>query len=298
MKTLVVILGPTAVGKTEISLRLAENLSSPIISADSRQIYQGIPIGTAAPNADELQRVRHYFVGTLNLNDYYSAAQYETDALKVITKEFQHHDVLVMSGGSMFYIDAVCRGIDDIPTVTPDIRKEMRNRLEREGLNTLADELRQLDPAYFAGCDIRNPKRVVHALEICHMSGRPYSTFLSGCAKQRPFRVVRIGLQRERAELFERIGLRVDEMIREGLLEEARSVLPFRATNALNTVGYKELFNYFDGTWTLDYAIEKIKRNTRVYAKKQMTWFNKDLSTTWFSPDAYAEIRKFITSIL
>lgn len=294
MKTLIVILGPTCVGKTEFSLQMAELFSSPILNADSRQLYRDIPICTAAPTAEERRRAKHYFVGTLALDEYYSAAQYEADALKVLDKLFAHQDVVVMSGGSMLYIDAVCQGIDDIPTINSDIREWMRSRYEHEGLDRLVEELREFDPEYYRICDLKNPKRVVHALEICHQSGRTYTSFRIGKTKVRPFNVLKIGLERKRQELFARINCRVDNMMAAGLLDEARSVLPWRNQNSLNTVGFKELFKYLDGEWELDFALEKMRRNTRVYAKKQMTWFKKDASTHWFRPDKADDIRYFI----
>ncbi len=294
MKTLIVILGPTGIGKTELSLKLAEEFGSPIINADSRQIYRDIPIGTAAPTEEERRRVLHYFVHQLNLEDYYSAAQYEVDALNVINSQFKQHNALVMSGGSMLYIDAVCKGIDDIPTIDDATRELMRNRLADEGLPVLSAELARLDPEYYSTCDPQNPKRVVHALEICHMTGKPYSSFRKGVVKERPFRILRIGLRRERAELFVRINDWVEELMAKVLLEEARAVYPRRACNSLNTVGYKELFMYLDGEWELPFAVEKIKRNTRVYAKKQMTWFAKDEDTTWFHPDDYNAIKNYV----
>ncbi len=294
MKTLLVILGPTAVGKTEFSLKMAELFSSPILNADSRQVYRDIPIGTAAPTEMELQRVKHYFVGTLSLEDYYSAAQYEIDTLKLLHELFRHRDVVVMSGGSMLYIDAVCRGIDDIPTIDDTTRLWMRERYEREGLERLVEELRLLDPEYYAICDHKNPKRVIHALEICHMSGRTYTSFRVGNIKQRPFNILKIGLERERADLFGRINSRVDDMVTKGLIEEASRVSSYRHLNALNTVGFKEMFNYLDGNWNLDFALDKIRRNTRVYAKKQMTWFKKDASIHWFCPTDLNAIRYFI----
>ena len=286
MKTLLVLLGPTGVGKTEIALRTAERLGCPVINADSRQIYKDIPIGTAAPTEEERRRVEHHFVGTHGLTDYYSAAQYEADVLTLLNRLFAERDTCLLSGGSMMYIDAVCDGIDDIPTVDDETRATLRARLESEGLDRLAAELRLLDPAYHARCDLRNPKRVVHALEVCYMTGRPFSSFHTGRRAERPFSVVKVGLRRERAELFERINRRVTLMIEAGLLEEAQSVLPYRSCNSLNTVGYKELFKYLDGEWELDFALEKIRRNTRVYAKKQMTWFGKDESVYWTHPDA------------
>ena len=284
-KTLQVILGPTGVGKTAYALRRAESLGCPILNADSRQLYRRLPIGTAAPTAGEQARVRHYFVGTLDLEQTYSAAQYEADALALLDDLFRDHDTVVLSGGSMLYIDAVCRGIDDIPTVQPETRLQLRQRLEAEGLEALLAELRLLDPVYYAECDRRNTQRVVHALEICYQTGRPFSAFRTGQVAQRPFRIEKIGLWRERPVLFDRINRRVGAMVEAGLVEEARSVLPFRHLNALNTVGYKELFQYFDGQWTLDFALEKIRRNTRVYAKKQLTWFKKDPDVRWVNLD-------------
>ena len=280
-KTLKVVIGPTGIGKTDYAIQLAQKYDCPILNADSRQLYRDIPIGTAAPTAEEQARVKHYFVGTLDLEDYYSAAQYEHDALLLMEELFKTHDTLVMSGGSMMYVDAVCKGIDDIPTVDEDTRALLKQRYETEGLEPLVAELRLLDPAYYDVCDKRNPKRVVHALEICYMTGRTFTSFRVRREVQRPFRIEKIGLQRPRKILFERINRRVDNMVEQGLLDEARRVFPFRCCNSLNTVGYKELFHYFDGDWELDFALEKIRRNSRVYAKKQMTWFKKDADVTW-----------------
>lgn len=280
-KTLKVVIGPTGIGKTDYAIQLAQKYDCPILNADSRQLYRDIPIGTAAPTAEEQAHVKHYFVGTLDLEDYYSAAQYEHDALLFMEELFKTHDTLVMSGGSMMYVDAVCKGIDDIPTVDEDTRALLKQRYETEGLEPLVAELRLLDPAYYDVCDKRNPKRVVHALEICYMTGRTFTSFRVRREVQRPFRIEKIGLQRPREILFERINRRVDNMVEQGLLDEARRVFPFRCCNSLNTVGYKELFHYFDGDWELDFALEKIRRNSRVYAKKQMTWFKKDADVTW-----------------
>lgn len=288
-KTLFVLIGPTAVGKTACALQVARHYACPILNADSRQIYRDIPIGTAAPTEEERALVPHHFVGILGLEDYYSAARYEEEAIVLLERVFRDHDFCVLSGGSMMYIDAVCHGIDDIPTVDEETRSLLRRRFETEGLAPLLEELRLLDPQYYAECDLRNGKRVVHALEICYMTGKPFSAFRTGQRRERPFRVVKICLQRERAELFERIGRRVDAMIESGMLEEARRVMPFRDCNSLNTVGYKELFRHLDGDWTLDFALEKIKRNTRVYAKKQMTWFKKDPEVIHLSPEEVAD---------
>ena len=299
MKTLITLQGPTGVGKTELSLRLAEFFDTCILNADSRQVYRDIPIGTAAPTEAERQHVPHHFVGMLALDDYYSAAQYESDVLRLLNDEvFLQKDVAILSGGSMMYIDAVCKGIDDIPTIDTETREMMRERYEREGLEPLAEELRLLDPDYYAECDIRNPKRVVHALEICYMTGRTYTSFRVRRKAHRPFRIIKVGLQREREELYDRINLRVDSMMQDGWLDEARRVLPFRHCNSLNTVGYKELFKYLDGEWELDFALEKIRRNTRVYSRKQMTWFRRDEEVRWFHPEDEHGILDYLQAVL
>ena len=296
--TLVVLLGPTGVGKTELSLRLAETFHVPIVNADSRQIFREIPIGTAAPTAEQQARVRHYFVGTHSLADYYSASLYEQDALQIISQQLSTSHVALLSGGSMMYIDAVCNGIDDIPTIRDDIRLTMKQRLSREGLPALVEELRQLDPEHYEIVDRQNPRRVVHALEICHQTGRTYTSFRTNTRKQRPFSILKIGLNRDRAELYDRINQRVDQMMQDGLIEEARSVFPLRHLNALNTVGYKELFTHFDGVWPLAEAVERIKGNTRRYMRKQLTWFKRDDSIHWFHPDQYDLILQLINSSL
>ena len=287
--TLYVLLGPTAVGKTELALQIAEKLGSPVLNCDSRQIYRGMEIGTAAPTAEQ-QRVKHYFVGTHDIGSYYSAAQYEQDVLSLMERLKSSHRSLLLTGGSMMYLDAVCNGIDDIPSVDVEVRETLRERLMNGGIDELRNELRLLDPEYYYSADTRNPKRVVHALEVCYTTGRPYSSFLTKERKQRPFHIVKIGLKRERQELFERINNRVDAMMDAGLLDEARRLYPFRHENALNTVGYKELFRYLDGEWELPFAVEKIKKNTRDYAKKQMTWFAHDNEIQWFHPDQKEEI--------
>lgn len=283
--TLVVLVGPTGVGKTELSLSLAKRLKSPILSADSRQIYNTLRIGTAAPTEEELSLARHYFIGTLGLEEYYSAAQYEEDVMELLRTLFQTHDKILLTGGSMMYIDAITKGIDEIPTVDNQTRELMMRRLETEGLERLTDELRVLDPEYYSIVDLKNHKRIVHALEICHMTGKTYTSFRTHTHKQRPFRIVKVGLQRERERLFSRINSRVDTMMAEGLLEEAKSVYHLRHHNSLNTVGYKELFRYLDGEWSIETAVERIKKNTRVYAKKQMTWFKHDPEIHWLDAD-------------
>ena len=296
--TLIVIIGPTGIGKTELSLSIAEAYHTSIISADSRQLYADLKIGTAAPTPEQLKRVPHYFVGTLKLTDYYSAAQYETEVLKTLEHLFQTNPIVVMTGGSMMYVDAVCKGIDDIPTVDKETRELMIQRYETEGLERLCAELKLLDPEYYNIVDLKNPKRVIHALEICYMTGKTYTSFRTRTTKERPFRIIKIGLERDREELYERINKRVDIMMEEGLLEEARSVYPYRQLNSLNTVGYKELFNYLDGQWELPFAIEKIKQNSRIYSRKQVTWFKRDEEITWFHPDQQEEILKYISECL
>lgn len=298
MNSLIILLGPTGVGKTELSLRIAEHFRCPIISSDSRQLYKDLPIGTAAPTAAQMERVRHYLVGTLSLTDYYSASQFEEDVIALLQTLHRTSPTVVMTGGSMMYIDAVCKGIDEIPTVLPDIRHAVYVQYEREGLLPFLDELKTADPVHYDEVDRNNYKRVLHAIEICRQTGQPYSSFRTKSYKQRPFRILKIGLTRDREELCDRINRRVDQMIADGLVEEARRVYPFKHLNALNTVGYKELFNYFEGTWTLDMAIEKIKRNSRVYARKQMTWFKRDPDIRWFHPEEEKEIRDYLDQAL
>lgn len=306
--TLIVILGPTAVGKTGLTLSLAEHYACPILNCDSRQIYRDMRIGTAAPTQEQLDRVRHYFVGQLNIDEYYSAAKYEQEVLQLTSELFKTHNTLILSGGSMMYIDAVCNGIDDIPTVDDEVRATLAKRLQEEGLEKLLAELRLADPEHYDFVDHKNAKRVVHALEVCYTTGKPYSSFLTRktlrCGASttqtadRPFRILKIGLEQPREELFARINSRVDDMINSGLLHEAMTLLPHRHENALNTVGYKEMFNVLDGTWELPMAIERLKKNTRVYAKKQMTWFKHDTGVTWFHPNDKDGIIKHINENL
>lgn len=294
MNTLVVLLGPTGVGKTEVALQLAEHLQSPIINADSRQLFAEIPIGTAAPTKEQQERVKHYFVGTLHLTDYYSAAKYEEDVLQLLNQLFNHQQMALLSGGSMMYIDAVCQGIDDIPTVDEATRKLMKRKLETEGLDALVEELKVLDPEHYKIVDLHNPRRVVHALEICYMTGNTYSSYRTNTKKIRPFNIIKIGLNRPREEMYERINNRVLKMMKQGLIEEAKAVYPQKGLNALNTVGYKELFAYFDGDISLDDAILKIQSNTRQYMRKQVTWFKRDNEIKWFSPTNIEEIINYI----
>jgi tRNA dimethylallyltransferase len=286
------------VGKTELSLRIAEHFNAPIVSADSRQIYKDIPVGTAAPTPSQMRRIKHYMVGILELADYYNASRFETEVLLLLEELYKTAPVVVMAGGSMMYIDAVCKGIDDIPSVRPEIRRAVCLQYEREGLSPLLEELKALDPVHYEKVDRQNHKRVIHAVEICRTTSKPYSAFRTNSRKERPFRIIKTGLFRDREELCGRINRRVDQMMDEGLLEEARRVYPFRRLNALNTVGYKELFQYIDGNWTLDFAVEKIKRNSRAYARKQMTWFKRDNEITWFHPDNEAAIREHIRNSL
>lgn len=299
MKTLVVVLGPTGVGKTELCLSLAEYIDSPIVNADSRQIFEEIPIGTAAPTQEQQRRVPHYFVGDHHIQDYYSAAMYEADVIKLLNENlFLSHDTILLTGGSMMYIDAVCKGIDDIPTVRDDIRTWMKERLEKEGLETLVGELKKLDPEHWEIVDKKNPRRVVHALEICHQTGKTYTSFRTAEKKKRPFNIIKIGLNRDRAELYERINQRVLMMMEEGLEEEARKVYPKRGLTALRTVGYKEMFAYFDGEIDKEEAIRQIQSHSREYMRKQLTWFKRDEDIKWFHPDNVKEIINYIDSCL
>ena len=294
-KTLIVITGPTAVGKTDLCMEIAGRFDIPIINADSRQLFRELRIGTASPTPEQLAKVRHYFVGTLNIGDYYSASMYEQDVLTLLGQLFKTSDYALLSGGSMMYIDAVCNGIDDIPTVDEKTRTLMKRRLAEEGLEKLVEELKRIDPEHYEVVDRQNPRRVVHALEICHMTGQTYTSFRKAEKKQRPFEIIKIGLNREREELYNRINSRVDSMMEQGLLKEAEEMLPYRQVNALNTVGYKELFSYFDGIWELDEAVERIKGNTRRYARKQLTWFKRDQQMKWFHPDEQEQIMKYIS---
>ena len=273
---------------------ISKHFGIPIINADSRQIYRELKIGTARPTDEQIQAVRHYFVGTLGLDDYYSASLFEQQVLQLLDQLFQTSDYALLTGGSMMYIDAVCDGIDDIPTIDEETRRLMKQRLADEGLEALCEELRRLDPEYYEIVDRQNPRRVVHALEICTMTGKTYTSFRRRERRQRPFRIVKIALNRPREELYERINRRVDQMMSDGLLDEARALYPKKELNALNTVGYKELFDYLDGRWPLEEAIERIKGNTRRYARKQLTWYKKDEQIRWFHPDDKQSIIDYI----
>lgn len=282
-RILVLLLGPTGVGKTELSLRIAERYKAPIVSCDSRQIYREIPIGTAAPTAEEQARVKHYFIGTRSLEEDYNAGEYERDALVLLEELFKTHGVVVMVGGSMLYADAVCHGLDDLPSVPSDIRAHVKAQYEAHGIAWLQAEVQRLDPAYWEEVDQHNPARLAHCVELSLTIGQPYSSLRTRSRKERPFRILKIGITRERDELYARINERVKQMIADGMVEEARKVYPKRSLNSLQTVGYRELFDYFDGQYDLDRAIELIQQNTRHYAKRQMTWFRKDKEIQWLN---------------
>lgn len=294
MNTLIVITGPTAVGKTALTLEIARHYGTPVINADSRQIYRELKIGTASPTDEQLRQAKHFFVGSISIDDYYNASMYEQDVMEVIS-HLPTDVPYLLSGGSMMYVDAICNGIDDIPTIREDIRAEVKQRYEEEGLEALCEELRRLDPEHYNIVDRQNYRRVIHALEICYQTGKTYTSFRTQTKKARPFKIVKIGLNREREELYDRINRRVDQMMEDGLLREAEGLVNKRDTNALNTVGYKELFDYMDGRWSLDEAVERIKGNTRRYARKQLTWFKRDESVRWFHPEQQQEILNYIS---
>ncbi|MCJ7447004.1 MAG: tRNA (adenosine(37)-N6)-dimethylallyltransferase MiaA [Bacteroidales bacterium] len=293
---LIVLLGPTGVGKTDVSIDLAQHFRSDIISADSRQFFREMRIGTAVPSEHQLNTIKHHFVGFLSIEDYYSASIYERDVLKILPDIFERNRIALMTGGSGMYIDAVCNGIDDIPDVDPVVRQKYLNKYREEGIESLRVSLKLLDPVYYAKTDLRNQKRIIRALEICETTGRPYSSFLTNQKRDRDFEILKIGLERPREELYRRIDLRVENMVDRGLEEEAKSLFVLRHLNALNSVGYRELFDFFEGKISREKAIELIKRNTRRFAKRQMTWWGKDGEISWFNPDNIAEIIGFIKS--
>ena len=293
-RTLIVITGPTAVGKTALTIELARHFGIPVINADSRQVYRELRIGTASPTPEQLAQAKHYFVGHKSIHDYYNASLYEQDVLTLLDTLFVDSPVQLLSGGSMMYIDAVCNGIDDIPTIRDDVRSDLKRRYQEEGLDTLCADLLRLDPEHYAVVDRKNHRRVIHALEVCYQTGRTYTSFRTQARKVRPFRVMKIGLNRDRTELYDRINRRVDQMMADGLTDEAQTLYPLRQLNALNTVGYKELFDYMDGRWTLDEAVERMKGNTRRYARKQLTWFRRDAEVRWFHPDNKEDILNYI----
>jgi tRNA dimethylallyltransferase len=296
--TLVVVLGPTGVGKTNISLRLAEHFGCPIVSSDSRQFYKELKIGTAAPTEEQLSRVKHYFIGSHSIFDEYNAGQYEQDAIQLLDELFNNSKVVLLVGGSMMYIDALCNGMDNIPSVDAETRSFWQQQFADFGLEFIQNELKRLDPLHYDQVDIQNPKRIIHALEICSMTGKPYSDFRTGERKQRNFNILKIGLNRPRPELYERINQRVEEMMDAGLLQEAEQFYPFKKLNTLNTVGYKEIFEYLDGNRTLDFAVNMIKQDSRRYAKRQLTWFNRDKEIHWYHPEEEAKILDFVNEML
>ena len=297
-KTLIVVTGPTGSGKTDLAIKLALHYGCHILSADSRQLYREIPIGTAAPTAEQLALVPHHFVATLSLDDYYSAAQYEEDVLKLLPELWKDNDYVVMCGGSMMYVDAVTKGIDDIPTITPEIREKAMAMYNEGGIELLRSTLLELDPVYYNQVDLNNHKRLVHAIEIIMQAGVPYSSLRTGRAKERPFRIVKMALGYDREVLFDRINRRVDAMVEAGLEQEARSVYHLRHLNSLNTVGYKEMFAYFDGTMDYETAVARIGKNTRVYAKKQLTWYKRDAELHLLNPvDAFEQAISLIEEV-
>jgi len=293
-QNLIVLAGPTGIGKTELSLKIARRLNTIIISADSRQIYKELKIGTAAPTAEQLSAVSHFMVATQSIHDYYNAYRFEQDVLKLLNEKFTEYPDILMTGGSMMYIDAVCKGIDDIPTIDPELRKDLLERYEKEGIESFRRELKILDPVFYGQIDLKNHKRVIHAVEVCLMAGKPYSSLRKNSSRKREFDQIHIGLDMDRAELYRRINQRVDKMINDGLVEEARRFYRFRDLNSLNTVGYKELFEYFDGKISFDKAVELIKRNSRRYAKRQLSWFRRDKERVWFHPDQFDDIMEYI----
>ncbi|MCK3685649.1 tRNA (adenosine(37)-N6)-dimethylallyltransferase MiaA [Maribellus sp. YY47] len=293
-KTLVVITGPTGIGKTSVGIEIARHFSTEIVSCDSRQIYKELNIGTAVPSPNELASVPHHFIQSHSIEENYNASRYEQESLQLLEKLFGRLDLIVMVGGSMLYIDAVCKGIDEMPDADPEIRAALKQQLKKEGLESLRLQLKKLDPDYYETVDLKNPNRIVHALEISLMTGKPYSSFRTNPEKERPFKIIKIGLNCDRELLHQRINRRVDKMIEEGLIDEARSVYPMKHLNALNTVGYRELFDWFDGTISHEKAIELIKRNSRRYARKQLTWFRRDENVHWFEPLRTADIIAYI----
>jgi tRNA dimethylallyltransferase len=291
---LIVIAGPTAVGKTDTSISIAQTLKSEIISADSRQFYKELKIGAAPPSLEQLAQTPHHFIGIKNISDYYNVSRYEQDVLKLLPELFKKNPIVIMTGGSGLYIDSVCFGIDDMPEFDPELRNILTERMNTEGVESLRVELKKLDPITYGQIDLKNKNRIFRALEMCLLTGKPYSDFLLKTPKTRPFQIIKIALNIDRNELHNKINKRTDQMMDDGLLEEARNLLPYRHHNALKTVGYKELFDYFDGNMSLEVSVELIKRNTRRYARKQISWFNRNTDYTWFAPDQVLEITSFI----
>lgn len=296
--TLIVVVGPTGIGKTKLAIQLAQYYNTHIISADSRQIFKETKIGTAAPTVDELALAKHYLVATHSLHEYYSAWEFEQDVLKLADQLFPLYNPLIMVGGAMMYVDAVCKGIDDVPTIDADLRQEVWAQYEQVGLEGMRAQLKQLDPVFYEQVDLKNAKRVIHAVEVCLMSGKPYSSLRTNTAKERPFRIIKVGLDCPREELYQRINKRVENMIDAGLVDEVMGLQHLKHLNSLNTVGYKEIFAYLNGDCTLSEAIELIKRNTRHYAKRQLTWFKKDTATRWFNANSFEEVISFLNTEL
>lgn len=292
--TLIVVVGPTGSGKSALAVELAKHYGAPVISTDSRQFYRGLPIGTAQPTAEEQAAAKHYFIADREVEDDFNCGKYEAEALVLLERLFAENDYVVAVGGSGLYVKALCEGMDDLPDADQELRAELKRRLENDGIAALAEELKRLDPLYASEVDICNPARVMRALEVCLTTGRPYSEQRSGVVAERPFNIVKVGTDMPRDVLYERINRRVDAMIADGLVEEARRVYPKRHLNALQTVGYREMFDYFDGECTLEEAVELIKRNSRRYAKRQLTWFRRDDSIGWFSPSNLGSIIEFI----
>ncbi len=297
-KHLIVITGPTAVGKTSLCLELAEEFNTEIISADSRQMFREMNIGTAKPTEEDSNRIKHHFIDNLSIHDFYTAGMFELDVIELLNKLFREKDQVIMTGGSGLYIDAVCNGIDALPRIEPQIRSQLIRQYEEEGIESLRQSLKVLDPKSYNTTDLKNPKRLLKALEITIQTGKPYSSYLTKQKKTRWFNIIKIGLKRDRQELYKIINQRVDNMVKKGLVEEARQLHKQKHLNALNTVGYKELFDYFDDKISYQEAIRLIKRNTRRYAKRQMTWFSKDPDMQWFQPEEKEEIKKYIRTII
>jgi len=293
-KYLIVLLGPTGVGKTDLSISLAQKYNTSIVSSDSRQIYKEMNIGTAVPEQEYLDKVKHYFIGELSIHDYYNSWEYEKQAVAKIEELHESSDVVLLVGGSMMYIDAVCNGIDDIPTIAPELRAKIITQYEEQGLDVIREQLKELDPVFYEEVDLNNAKRVIHAVEVCLQSGKAYSSLRTNEGKKRSFEIIKIGLNRDREELYNRINKRVDIMLADGLEEEARGLYPFKHLNSLNTVGYKELYGYFDEEYDFDEAVRLIKRDSRRYAKRQLSWFNRDKDIMWFNPDDEKQILEAI----
>ncbi|MCG8582345.1 MAG: tRNA (adenosine(37)-N6)-dimethylallyltransferase MiaA [Bacteroidales bacterium] len=293
-KTLIVLVGPTGIGKTESCLNLAQHLQTEIISSDSRQIFKELKIGTAAPTPEQISLVKHHMVATHSVNDYYNAYEFEQDVLRLLETLFKKHNQILMTGGSMMYVDAVCKGIDELPTIDAEVRQHVMDMHNNEGLEAVRRQLKILDPAFYDQVDLKNHKRVMHAVEVCLMTGKPYSSLRTNSARKRPFNILKIGLDMDRETLYNRINQRVDTMVKDGLFEEAKRFYHLKDNNALNTVGYKEIFAHWDGEYNADTAIELIKRNSRRYAKRQLSWFRRDKEINWFNPAQTDEIIKFV----